>query len=309
MEAKKVSIVVPSYNEGGNVRVLYSAVAAVFASLPYRWELIFVDDGSTDDTLAELKALADEHKNLFWVELARNFGHQSALRAGLSLATGDAVVSMDGDMQHPPLFLPRLLEKWDEGYEVVYTLRAQDKKLSAFKRGSSKAFYRVLNLLSDVKVEPGAADFRLLDRRVVDVLNALGEADPFLRGLVKWVGFRQIGLEYMPEERFSGQSKYNFKKMMNLALRGITSFSERPLRLALWVGGVFTVLALLYLPYVVWSVVTGHAMAGWASLLMTVVFFGGVQLLILGIIGLYIGKIFVQSKGRPEFIVRQTNLK
>lgn len=309
MEAKKISIVVPSYNERGNVRVLYGALAEVFSSMDYRWEVIFVDDGSTDGTLDELKVLAGEHKNLFWVELARNFGHQSALLAGLSVATGDAVVSMDGDMQHPPLFLPRLIEQWEQGYEVVYTLREEDKKLSAFKRGSSKAFYRVLNLLSNIKVEPGAADFRLLDRRVVDVLLALGESDPFLRGLVKWVGFRQIGLEYLPEARFSGQSKYNFKKMINLALRGITSFSERPLHLALWVGGVFTGLALLYLPYVVWSVVTDHAMAGWASLLMTVVFFGGVQLLMLGIIGLYIGKIFVQSKGRPEYIIRDTNLQ
>ena len=309
MEAKKVSIVVPSYNEQGNTKVLYEALAAVFAALPYRWEVVFVDDGSSDHTLAELQALAEEHKNVFWIELSRNFGHQSALRAGLALATGDAVVSMDGDMQHPPVFLPRLIEKWEEGYEVVYTLREEDRSLSAFKRGSSKAFYRVLNLLSSVKVEPGAADFRLLDRKVVDVLNALGESDPFLRGLVKWVGFRQVGLEYRPDARLSGVSKYSFKKMMNLALRGITSFSERPLHVALWIGGVMTAAALLYLPYVIWAVATDHAIAGWASVLTTIVFFGGVQLLMLGIIGLYIGKIFVQSKRRPEYIIRDTNLK
>ncbi|MEF9949718.1 MAG: glycosyltransferase family 2 protein [Mucinivorans sp.] len=309
MEEKLISIVVPAYNEARNVEVLYDALAAEFARLAYRWEVIFVDDGSTDDTLLRVKELASIHENVFFVEFSRNFGHQSALRAGMRMAAGQAVITMDADMQHPPRFVPSLIEAWADGYQVVYTLRAPDKRLGWFKRTSSDAFYGIFGSISQVKVDRGAADFRLLDRQVVDVINSLGEADPFLRGLVKWVGFKQKALDYVPDVRFSGESKYQFRQMLNLALRGITSFSERPLHLALWVGSLLAVASLLYLPYVIWALCTGHAMAGWASLILTVVFLGGVQLLILGLVGLYIGKIFVQSKARPEYIVRSTNIK
>lgn len=308
MKGGKISIVVPAYNESGNIEKLYSILSEQFSSLPYAWELIFVDDGSTDDTLDKAKYLSTHNKNVFYIEFSRNFGHQSALRAGMRLASGDAIITMDADLQHPVSVIPRLISSWEEGYHVVYTLRAEDKRLSWFKRKSSNTFYNVLNSISEIKIDKGAADFRLLDRQVVDVVNSLGEADPFLRGLVKWVGFKQKGLEYVPEERFSGQSKYHLKQMLNLALQGITSFSEKPLKIALWVGSLMALGSLLYLPYVVWAISSGHAMAGWASLLLTIVFLGGIQLLMLGIIGLYIGKIFIQSKSRPEYIVKSTNI-
>ncbi|MEG0467253.1 MAG: glycosyltransferase family 2 protein [Mucinivorans sp.] len=308
MENKKISIVVPAYNEAGNVEALYDALAVEFVNLPYLWEVIFVDDGSTDDTLALVKSMGEKYGNVFYIEFSRNFGHQSALSAGMRMATGDAVITMDADLQHPPHFVPRLIEQWQEGYQVVYTVRAEDRRLGWFKRKSSNAFYDVLGSVSKVKVERGAADFRLIDRQVVDVLGSLREADPFLRGLVKWVGFRQKALEYNPAERLSGKSKYKFKQMINLAFRGITSFSEKPLYVALWLGMIMACASLLYLPYVIWAISVGHAMAGWSSLILTVAFMGGIQLIVLGIVGLYIGKIFVQSKGRPEYIVRSTNI-
>lgn len=310
MKNTKISIVVPAYNESGNIEALYTATEDQFQKIPdHQWELIFVDDGSTDDTLQQIKRLSKEHKNVFYIEFSRNFGHQSALRAGMSLADGDAVITMDADMQHPPRLIPRLIEKWVEGYEVVYTMRTEDKRLPWLKRKSSYAFYGLMGSLSEMKLDQGAADFRLLDRRVVSVLNSLSESDPFLRGLVKWVGFKQIGLPYEPDSRLSGVSKYNFKGMVKLALRGITSFSERPLHLAIWVGSVLALCSIAYLPYVIWALSTNHVMAGWSSLILTVVFLGGLQLLIMGIIGLYIGKIFIQSKSRPEYIIRETNIK
>lgn len=305
---KKISIVVPAYNESGNIEKLYETLCEQFLGLSYIWELILVDDGSIDDSLEKIKHLSNSSKNVFYIEFSRNFGHQAALRAGMRLASGDAIITMDADLQHPASFIPNLISAWEDGYQVVYTLRTEDKRLSWFKRKSSNTFYNVLDSISEIKLDKGAADFRLLDRQVVDVINTLGEADPFLRGLVKWVGFKQKGLEYTPEERFSGQSKYQFKQMLNLALRGITSFSERPLRVALWAGSLMALGSLLYLPYVVWAISSGHSMAGWASLILTVVFLGGVQLLILGIIGLYIGKIFIQSKCRPEYIIKSTNI-
>lgn len=308
MRNKKISFIVPAYNESGNIEALYEAINSQMGELSYPWELIYVDDGSTDDTLDRVKTIAQKHNNVFYIEFSRNFGHQAALRAGMRYATGDAMITLDADLQHPVRFVPRMIEKWEEGYQVVYTIRREDKRLGWFKRKSSNVFYGLIRSMSEVQLETGAADFRLLDSSVVEVLNTLSECDPFLRGLIKWIGFSQCALEYEPDERFSGQSKYNLKRMVNLAFRGITSFSERPLRLALWLGAIMAVGSVLYLPYVIWTISTGHAMAGWASLLLTVVFLGGLQLLILGIIGLYIGKIFVQSKRRPEFIVKSTSL-
>lgn len=310
MKNRKISIVVPAYNESSNVEALYAAIAEQFNDIQgFAWELIFVDDGSIDDTLPKIINMAERYKNVFYIEFSRNFGHQAALKAGMELATGDAVITMDADMQHPPRFIPRLIEKWVEGYDVVYTLRVEDKRLPWFKRKSSNAFYGLMGSLSDIKVDRGAADFRLLDRKVLRVLNSLSESDPFLRGLVKWVGFKQIGLPYEPDERLSGESKYNLKGMIKLALRGIISFSERPLHIAIWVGSLLALCSLIYLPYVIWALSTDHAMAGWSSLILTVVFLGGIQLLIMGIIGLYIGKIFIQSKARPEYIVKKTNIE
>lgn len=303
-----MSIVVPVYNERDNVQLLAKAVHNIFENLPYRYNIIFVDDGSADDTLDILKELSASHSNMRYVSFSRNFGHQAALKAGLDMAEGDCVISMDGDMQHPPELIPLLLEKWEAGYNVVYTVRKEDSALPYVKRKTSSAFYSILNGLSDIEIEKGTADFRLLDKTVVGVLRNLHEYELFFRGLVKWAGFKQIAIEYTPAQRNAGVSKYTYKKMVRFALQGFTSFSNRPLYAATYIGFTFALLSLLYIPYVIFSFLFEHPISGWASIIVTIAFFGGLQLLILGIIGIYIGKLFTQSKQRPVYIVKESNL-
>ena len=306
---KLVSIVIPAYNEADNISNIVDKVKAVFRTLDYRYEIILVDDGSKDDTLQTIKSQALIDENVFFLEFSKNFGHQLAVKAGMDCAHGDCVISMDCDQQHPPELIPLMLEKWEEGYDVVYTVREDDKRLSKRKRSSSSSFYKILNWLSDIELEPGTADFRLLDRRVAEVFKKYNEHEPFLRGLVKWTGFKQYALNYTPAQRYSGQSKYTVKKMIRLALQGVTSFSIKPLYTAVYLGFGFSLLSLFYIPYILYSFYFGHEVSGWASLIMTVVFFGGLQLMILGIIGIYIGKMFMQTKNRPNYIIRSTNLK
>ena len=304
-----VSVVVPAFNEEENVEAVHEAVAAVFAALPaYRFELILVDDGSSDGTMEQVRALAGRVPEVFFLELSRNFGHQQALGAGLRHARGQAVISLDADLQHPPQLIPEMIRRWENGAEVVYTVREEDPDLPTLKRLTSRGFYGVLNFLSDQELEPGTADFRLLDRKVVDVLNSLRERNPFLRGLTAWVGFRQESLPYRPDPRHAGVSKYTVRKMMRLAVEGITSFSVKPLYFAVYAGLLFAGLSLLFIPYVLASIAMGRAVSGWASTLMAIVFFGGLQLIVLGIIGIYLGKLFMQAKMRPSFIIRSTNL-
>lgn len=225
------------------------------------------------------------------------------------MITGDCVISMDGDMQHPPSLIPKLLEKWEEGYDIVYTIRKDHLEMPMLKRRTSEMFYNVMNRLSDIELESGTADFRLMDKSAISVAKNFQEDDLFWRGLIKWMGFSQIGIEYEPAERTKGKSKYTFKKMVQFALRGITSFSVKPLGIAIYLGFLFAILSLLYVPYVLYSMYFGHTISGWASLIVTIVFFGGLQLMILGIIGMYLGKLFMQSKQRPHYIVKETNLK
>ncbi|AEW02726.1 glycosyl transferase family 2 [Niastella koreensis] len=305
---KLVSIIVPVHNERENVTVMAKAIKRTFADLPYRYNLLFVDDGSSDLTLHEVKKLALQDDHVRYISFSRNFGHQAAIKAGLDKADGDCVITMDGDMQHPPSLIPTLLEKWEEGYDVVYTVRKEDKKLPFLKRATSNLFYTILNWLSDIKIEKGTADFRLMNRNVVDVLRGLAEFEPFFRGLVKWAGFKQEPVEYEPNERRSGASKYTSKKMIKFALQGITSFSIRPLYAATYIGFTFAALSTLYIPYALYSYYFGYTISGWSSLIVTVVFFGGLQLMILGIIGIYLGKLFMQNKHRPVYIVKESNI-
>lgn len=300
---KTISVVLPAYNESSNVNVVYDGLVKVLETLPYDFNILYVNDGSSDDTLEYLEKLSKSDSRVDYISFSRNFGHQAAVKAGYYYAPGDAVISMDCDMQHPPEILPKLLEKWEEGYEVVYTIREKDMRLSWFKRTTSSGFYKVINALSDIKVEDGSADFRLLDRGVAQLVASMEENDTFLRGMVKWVGFKQYAVHYTQNNRVAGDTKYTLKKMMGLAIAGVTSFSLRPLHLALWIGGIFTVLSLLSLPYVIWSLVTDHAAAGWSSMMLAISFFGGVQLMVLGVVGMYIGKIFMQAKRRPNFII------
>ncbi len=305
---KRISIVVPVNNEEANISVLITALKDVFLSLPYSYSVIFVDDGSTDGTLNELKRESAAATNIFFISLARNFGHQNALKAGLDMVDGDCAIMMDGDMQHPPALIPEMLQLWELGNDVVYTIRKDHKEIPMMKRKTSNMFYNLINNLSDIELEPGTADFRLMDSKVVAAFRTFTETDLFMRGLVKWMGFRQIGIEYDPAQRTQGKSKYTVKKMIRFALQGITSFSIRPLYIAVYLGFIFSLLSLLYVPYIIYSIYFGHAISGWASMIATIAFFGGLQLMILGIIGMYLGKLFMQSKQRPHYIVKESNL-
>jgi len=308
MHNKLISIVIPAFNESENIPRITTAIENLFEPLPYRYEIIMVADGCTDSTMEKIQELIISNKHLFYIEFSRNFGHQNALKAGLDHSNGDGVISLDCDMQHPPEIIPEMLAKWEEGYEVVYTIRKEDKKLPLTKRFTSKLFYNTINRLSDVEIESGSADFRLLDRKVVRVMKNFHENEPFLRGLIKWIGFRQFSMEYYPNQRTLGKSKYNFKRMISFALQGVTSFSVRPLYAAIYLGFTFTMCSILYLPYILHAIYTGKEVSGWASILMTIVFFGGLKLTILGIIGIYVGKMFMQVKERPNYIIRSTNL-
>jgi dolichol-phosphate mannosyltransferase len=305
---KKISVVVPSFNEEGNIEVLATKLTGVLKQLPYLYEVIFVDDGSADGTLQKLQTLSAIDEHLYYLELSRNFGHQNALKAGYDYADGDCVISMDSDLQHPPELIAQFIEKWEEGYDIVYTCREYQDEATIFKTKSSDLFYSVINSLSDTKLEKGTADFRLIDRKVVNILSTLNENGLFMRGLIKWIGFRQFAIHYQCDARFSGKSKYNLKKMVRFAVQGVTAFSVRPLYIATGLGLFFSLMALLYIPYILISYFTGHAVTGWTSLIATVAFFGGMQLMVLGIIGMYLGKLFMQSKQRPNYIIRSTNL-
>jgi polyisoprenyl-phosphate glycosyltransferase len=306
---KKLSVVIPSFNEEGNIEELATRLLAILKNTPYAYEVIFIDDGSSDGTLDKLKGLGKLDENLFYLELSRNFGHQNALKAGYDFATGDAVISMDGDMQHPPELIPQFIEKWEEGYDVVYSTREYQDDTTIFKTKTSDLFYKMINSLSDTKLEKGTADFRLIDRKVANVLVQLNENGLFMRGLIKWLGFKQYAINYQADARFSGKSKYTIKRMVKFAVEGITAFSVRPLYMATGIGVFFSFASLLYIPYIAWTFMYGHEAPGWASVLATVVFFGGMQLMVLGIIGTYLGKLFMQAKQRPNYIIRSTNLK
>lgn len=306
---KNIAIVIPTFNEEGNIQVMVTALHKVMEKLPYTFSFIFVDDGSNDSSLEQLKEISKNDNAVFYIELSRNFGHQNALKAGVDSTKADAVITMDGDMQHPPELIPLLIQKWEEGYDVVYTRRAEDKSLSYFKKKTSSSFYKIMNYLSEVNFEQGTADFRLMDKKVVEVFKDFSENELFIRGLVNWLGFKQFAVDYQPAERYSGKSKYTVKKMIQFALQGITSFSTRPLHIAIFLGFGLTFFAFLfYSIYVLYSIYFGHVISGWTSVIATIVFFGGLNLIVLGIIGMYIGKLFMQSKQRPNYLIKSTNI-
>lgn len=303
----KISVVIPAYNEAENLPEVAVRIKEHLSNR-YERELIFVDDGSYDDSQRVLRELREADPEVHYVLLTRNFGHQSALRAGLDYATGDCIISLDADLQHPPRLIPELLTHWLAGYDIVYTQRCDDEKVPWLKRRTSLAFYGLMSKLSSVNFEPGTADYRLIDRRVADVVRASPDVELFLRGFIHWIGFRQKRIEYIPEPRFRGTTKYTVRKTVKLALNGITSFSVRPLQFATLAGAAVSGLAFLYAFYALYILLfTSRAIAGWASVLVSVLFIGGIQLLVLGIIGEYLGRLFVQSKQRPPYLVRETD--
>ncbi|WP_294241537.1 glycosyltransferase family 2 protein [Chryseobacterium endophyticum] len=307
---KKISIVIPAHNEEGNVALVHQKIKEVFDGLSnYDFEIIFVNDGSRDNTQQRLEELSAKYKEVKFIEFSRNFGHQPAVKAGMDLAYGNAVISMDGDLQHPPEMIPEMIRKWEEGYDIVLTIRKYPKQISYFKRKTSDFFYKILSSLSDVNLtKGGGSDFRLMDANAVEVMRNLNEDDLFLRGLTSWMGFKQTGIEFTANERLSGESSYNLKKMITFAFTGITAFSVKPLYIAAYLGFLFSGFSVLgYGIYVMYSFIAKTEISGWASLIMTIVFFGGLQLIILGIIGIYLGKIFKQVKDRPNYIIKNKN--
>jgi dolichol-phosphate mannosyltransferase len=248
---KHVALVVPVYNEEENIHHLVDAIRAVFHHLPYSYDLLLVDDGSTDRSLNIIREIAANDQKIKFISFSRNFGHQNALKAGLDMAEGDCAISMDADLQHPPNLIPVMLQKWEEGYDVVYTIRKETAEVGYLKKKTSHLFYTVLNQVSDIDFEKGTPDFRLLSKPVLNVIKNIAEYQVFLRGLVKWMGFKQVAIEYDECKRSSGFSKYTFKKMAAFALQGITAFSTRPLYAAAYLGFIISFLSLLYIPYVV----------------------------------------------------------
>lgn len=308
MTKRLVSIIIPAYNEAGNILVIYEALARVLPPL-YRYEIIFVDDGSSDQTLSIIKNLSLKHREVLYLSFSRNFGHQYALKAGIDHARGDAIITMDADLEHPPKLIPKMLSEWGAGNKIVYTKRRDDPKLPLHKRITSKLFYQMINKLSETPILAGGADFRLLDASVASMIRDSSESTLFLRGLVAWSGYQSLTLEYQPNKRTWGQSKYTYTKMLQLAVDALTSFSVVPLRLATILGFLMSFFTGLYGLYAViayftnWNVITG-----WPSVIISVLFIGGLQLLILGIIGEYIGKIFLETKKRPLYIINETNI-
>lgn len=302
----KVSFVIPVYNEQGNIELLVSELVSLVAERGLDYEIIFIDDGSTDQSLEKVKQIATQNKHVFFIELSRNFGHQYALKAGLDFAAGDCVISMDADLQHPPAIVHSLIDRWNEGFDIVYTRRI-DTNIPFIKRKTSAIFYKIMNAISDMNFETGTADFRLMNRKSLDAMKRLNESELFLRGLVKWSGFRQTAVDYVPRARFSGKSKYNLKKMFSFALRGITSFSVKPLRLIAYLGMTLFLISMILVPYALISYLMGQTVSGWTSLIITVIFFGSLQLLMMGIIGLYLSKLVIQSKNRPLYFIRDSN--
>jgi polyisoprenyl-phosphate glycosyltransferase len=300
------SIVAPIYNELDNIPALYRRVKEVMDSTGETWELILVDDGSIDGSTAAICELAKEDKRVRPVIFARNFGHQIAITAGWDYARGAAVVIIDADLQDPPEVILEMAKKWKEGYEVVYAVRAEREGESWFKLWTASLFYRLIYRITDVKIPLDTGDFRLMDRKVVDVLKQMRERHRFPRGMSAWVGFKQIGVEYKRAARVSGETKYPFRKMFRLALNAITSFSYFPLQVATFFGFASAGLAIIAIPPVVYLRMTGsQAFFGQATTLIAVLFLGGVQLISLGVLGEYIGRLYDEAKGRPLYIVRE----
>jgi glycosyltransferase involved in cell wall biosynthesis len=304
--SKLISIIIPAYNEEKNVPLIFSALCKELKD--YNIQTIFVDDGSQDSTLQELKHLADSNDSVKFISFSRNFGHQKAIMAGLNVAKGDIVISMDCDMQHPVEVIKELLKRWGEGYEIVHTIR-KDKNTPFFKRLTGRFFYRLINILSDIPIQQGTADFRLLDKKVVTQLKTMNELHMFYRGIIPWVGYKSTEVEYFPENRVHGISKYTFMKMMSLALDGIISFSTKPLRLSIYFGLVIAILSFIYGIYAICATLfTQKVITGWGSTISVILFIGGFQFIVLGIIGEYIGRIYMENKNRPNYIIKETNI-
>jgi glycosyltransferase involved in cell wall biosynthesis len=303
----RYSFVIPVFNEQETLPELHRRLSDVIEQLDGEAELLFVDDCSYDGSYELLTELGRQDARIRVIRFARNFGHQVAITAGLDHAAGDAVVVMDADLQDPPEVVPELVARWQEGFEVVYAVREERTGESWLKRATASAFYRILRRIAHVDMPLDAGDFRLVDRRAVDAFRSMRERARYVRGMFSWVGFRQTGVPYQRPERFAGEAKYSYRKSLTLAVDGLVSFSNAPLRLALIVGFVFSSFAFLVGVFAIVANLAGaFTVPGWTSILVVVSFLGGVQLIVFGMLGLYVGRIFEEVKARPIYIVRET---
>ena len=302
----RISIVVPLFNETLNIELFFERLVPVLTSLEFDWEIICIDDGSRDDTLARLIRQRDKQPRIKILALSRNFGKERALTAGLAYASGDAVIPMDADLQHPPEVIPLMLAKWREGFDVVLAVREQRTGQSWAEKLRARAFYWVFDKLSEVPLPREVGDFRLLDRKVVDVINSMPERTRFMKGIFAWVGFRQTSIPYVQEERQYGDSRMGFFKLLSFAFDGLVAFSDYPLRVWALIGSVISGFAFFYIVVrLIRTLLYGIDVPGYESIIVTILFLGGVQLITLGILGHYVGRVFNEVKGRPLYIVRQ----
>ena len=302
------TIIAPVYNEIDCLDTLYQRICEVMAQTGELWELILVDDGSTDGSIEKIRQLEENDKRIRKVIFARNFGHQIAVTAGLDYSRGDAVIIIDADLQDPPELILQMIEKWREGYQVVYAQRSEREGETWFKRMTASIFYRTIYRITDVDIPLDTGDFRLLDRKVVDVMNSMRERHRFLRGMSAWVGFKSIGVPYKRAARYAGSTKYPFKKMLKLALTAVTSFSYVPLQIAMWLGFISAGISIIAIPVVIiLRLIGSQFFFGQATTLIAVLFLGGVQLVSLGILGEYVGRIYDEVKGRPLYIVSEAS--
>ncbi|MBU2758837.1 glycosyltransferase family 2 protein [Acidithiobacillus thiooxidans] len=301
-----VSIIVPCHNESGNLKILYERVSGIMDACGEPWGMVCVNDGSIDDTLLQLIELHQQDSRIQVIDLSRNFGKEAALTAGLDAARGDAAIPLDADLQDPPELIPELLAQWRDGYDVVNAVRLSREGESWLKRASAHFFYRVINRMSVVDIPADTGDFRLLSRPVLDALQSLQERRRFMKGLFAWVGFRSTNVYYHRAPRHSGKTTWNYWKLWNFAVEGITSFSQVPLQLAAYLGFIVSGLSFIYALWLIIStLVYGNPVKGYPSMMVTLLFLGGVQLMALGVIGEYLGRIYEESKHRPVYLVRK----
>jgi dolichol-phosphate mannosyltransferase len=304
VERPRYSFVLPVYNEEETLEELYRRLSAVLEQLEGSAEILFVDDGSTDGSRRTLQEFETRDRRVRTIRFARNFGHQAAITAGIDHARGDAIVIMDSDLQDPPEVVPDLIARWREGYDVVYGIRERRRGDPWLKRVTATAFYRVLRVLADTDVPVDAGDFRLVDRRAADAFRNLPERNRYVRGLFSWIGFRQTGVEFARDERFAGDPKYSYRASLRLAIDGLISFSVAPLRIALGFGFLIALVAFLVGIFAAVARLAGvYSLPGWASILVVVSFVGGVQLILTGVVGLYVGRMYNEVKARPLYIV------
>lgn len=305
---KMISIIIPVYNEEEVLLQFFAELKLILNLIKYKYEIIFINDGSYDNTQKIIESLKNKNNFIKYISFSRNFGHQAALTAGLENSKGDAVIMMDADLQHPPDILIQLIESWENGFEIVYTKRKNDKKISFFKRMTSNLFYKIIRTFSDIQLEYNVADFRLMSRKTINALNSLPEKTRFIRGLVKWLGFKSTSISFTAPPRQQGETKYTLKKMLDFALNGIISFSTLPIHLMSIFGFFVSICSFIYLIWVIIEQYLGNTVSGWSTIVGLILLMNGIQFIMLGILGEYISKIYKETKSRPVYIVDKHSL-